>query len=132
MKKLSEKGRRALRAVFRVFGVTAISFIFQACYGMPPDTGDDVTIRGSVKSKTTNEPIGGIKVSVEDTAIERSTSNNGNFYVYLPRQATYTVIFEDIDGPENGGDFKPHSITVNTHEGESQINVEVELEEVDE
>jgi len=131
MKKYSEKGRRLLRTIFRALGVTAVSLIFQACYGPPPHEGDEVTIHGSVKSKTTSEPIRGIKVSIEDTAFEGKTSNNGNFYVYLPKQDAYTVTFEDIDGPENGGEFKPYSKTVDT-QGESPISIEVELEEVDE
>jgi len=40
MKKLKEKSRKLLRNVFMVLGVTAISLIFQACYGMPPDDWD--------------------------------------------------------------------------------------------
>jgi len=114
-------------------GVTAVSLIFQACYGPPPHAGDEVTIYGSVKSKTTNTPIRGIEVSIEDTTIKYLTNDNGEFYIYVPIQDSYTVKFEDIDGPENGGEFKPHSRTVNTNEGESYLNTQViELEEVDE
>jgi len=133
MKKFSEKVRRVLRTIFRGLGVTAVSFIFQACYGMPPQAGDEVTIHGSVKSKTTSEPIQGIKISIEDMTLEGKTSNNGNFYIYLPRQDAYTINFQDIDGPENGGEFKPYSKTVDTQgEAPISIEVEVELEEVDE
>ena len=62
MKKLSEKGRKALRMIYRGLGVTAVSLIFQACYGMPYDMGDDVTIYGSVRAKETSKPIKGIRV----------------------------------------------------------------------
>ena len=124
MKKLSEKGRKALRAIYRVLGVTAVSLIFQACYGMPPDMGDDVVIHGSVKSKT-DVPIPGIKVSVEDTTFYDLTDNDGYFNIYMPRQDYYTVNFEDIDGPENGV-FKPRSMTVTTYQGESSLSVELE------
>jgi len=33
----SEKSRKWLRNFYRVLGVTAISLVFQACYGMPMD-----------------------------------------------------------------------------------------------
>jgi len=132
MKKLSEKGRKALRMIFRGLGVTAVSLIFQACYGPPPDMGNDVVIHGSVKSKTTNAPIQGINVSIEGTDIQYPTSSSGYFSIYLPRQNTYTVNFEDVDGSGNGGLFKSHSKTVDTYPGESDLNVQVvELEEVD-
>jgi len=129
MKKFSEKGRRVLRTIFRGLGVTAVSFIFQACYGPPME---DVTVYGSVKSKTTNDPIEGIRVSVEEPNFQYLTRSDGNFSVLLPRQDTYTFTFEDPDGPENGGDFKQRSITVGTHDGESHVNIQVELEEVEE
>jgi len=132
MRKLSEKGRKILRAVFRVLGVTAVSLVFQACYGPPPVRRADVTIHGSAKSKTTNAPIMGINVSIENTSIRHLTSNDGNFYLYLPRPDIYTVIFEDIDGPANGGKFKPHSIEVDMYENQSPLKLQVELEEVDE
>jgi len=37
MKKFSEKSRKFLRNIYRILGVTAISLVFQACYGMPMD-----------------------------------------------------------------------------------------------
>jgi len=117
--------------IYRALGVTAISLLFQACYGPPIDVGSDVTISGTVKSKETGDPITGIQVSIRDTDIQLKTSNNGNFYIYVPRQYSYTVDFEDIDGPDKGGEFKPHTITVSTYEGESEFNIPVELEEVD-
>ena len=130
MKKLSEKGRRVLRRIYSGLGAAAVSFLLPACpeYGMPPDMGDDVTIHGSVKSQKTNAPIPGIKVSVEDTSFEYQTSSEGSFYIYVPRQDYYTLKFEDVDGPENGGLFKAHEITLYA----SESSLSVLLEEDDE
>jgi hypothetical protein len=128
MKKLSEKSRRVLRAIYRTFGVTAVSFIFQACYGIPLDRGDDVAIRGSVKSKKTDKPISGIMVSIdENTVFSDLTDSDGYFIIFLPRKDYYTVKFEDIDGMDNDGLFKQHITTV---QGESPL--QVYLEEDDE
>ena len=127
MKKLSEKSRRLLRRIYSVLGAVAIPFLFPACmYGMPSDRGDDVTIRGAVQSKKTGNPIRGIHVSIVGMTSADTTSSGGYFYVYVPRQDYYTVKFEDIDGPKNGGLFKPQEITV--YGGESGLGV-VELEE---
>jgi hypothetical protein len=41
MKKLSEKSRKILRKVYMLFGATAISMLFAACYGMPMDCWED-------------------------------------------------------------------------------------------
>ena len=128
IKKLSEKSRRALRAIYRVFGVTAVSFIFQACYGIPLDQGDDVTIRGSVKSKKTGKPVPGIMVSIdENTVFSDLTNSEGYFNIFLPRQDYYTVKFEDIDGMDNDGLFKQYITTV-----EDESSLQVYLEEDDE
>ena len=40
MQKFSEKFRRGLRKIFLVIGVSAVSLIFQACYGPPIDNFD--------------------------------------------------------------------------------------------
>ena len=41
MKKLSEKSRKILRKIYMIFGATAITMLFAACYGMPMDCMDD-------------------------------------------------------------------------------------------
>ena len=128
--KLPQNIRKALRTVFRGLGVTAVSFIFQSCYGMPPDWGDDVTIRGTVKSEKTRAGIHGIVVSIEGTTFYEQTDFDGFFSIYMPRQDYYTVKFEDIDGPENGGSFKQQTKKITTLEGESSLSVY--LEEADE
>jgi len=133
MIKLSEKTRRVLRAVYRGLGVTAVSFIFQACYGPPPDGGYDIPVRGMVKSKKTDAPISGIKVSADYSSYHKLTDTDGEFYILVPRapiQDHYTVKikFEDVDGQENGGLFKKKEITLS----ENNPYLDVELEEDEE
>jgi len=41
MQRFSEKCRRGLRNFFLFLGVSAISLVFQACYGMPLDDWDE-------------------------------------------------------------------------------------------
>ncbi|MCL2443463.1 MAG: hypothetical protein FWD13_08380 [Treponema sp.] len=47
MKKISEKSRKFLRTIYRILGVTAISLVFQACYGMPMDWDWDNNYTGN-------------------------------------------------------------------------------------
>jgi hypothetical protein len=134
MIRLSEKSRRVLRAIYRGLGVTAVSFVFQACYGMPLDEGDEVLIYGSVQSQKDNTPIPGIKVSVADSDYYDFTDSNGDFSLFLLMQDRYTVTFEDVDGPQNGGLFKPHTeniprIKFGTNSAKLNVDLEEDTEE---
>ena len=40
MKKIELKSRHLLRNMFKCLSFTAMAFVFQACYGMPPDEVD--------------------------------------------------------------------------------------------
>jgi len=124
MIKLSEKSRRVLRRIYQGLGAATVSLLFQACYGTPQD---DVTIRGTVSSKD-NDPIQGIKVSVEHFSSEL-TNENGNFNIYVYGQTSYELQFEDIDGPLNGS-YKPLKKTINLSDADSPVNVQ--LDEADE
>jgi len=41
MKKAVEKGRKIFRKICIFFGAAAITMMFAACYGMPPDCDED-------------------------------------------------------------------------------------------
>ena len=41
MKRVSQKGRKLFRNVLLTLGAGAVSLIFAACYGMPPDYDED-------------------------------------------------------------------------------------------
>ena len=106
MMKISEESRRLLRKIFLgLAGSAALGF--QGCvlgmmgvYGPPPayisEDELQIEILGKVLSKTTNEPISGIKVSINDRSA--FTRKDGTFNIELPLQDFYTFNFEDGDG----------------------------------
>ena len=122
--------------MFRCISFTAMAFIFQACYGIDRDYMYDVKFTGTVKSKTTNLPIKGIKITVSDKEyIFGFTDKDGkfDFYAHIPNMPNYSdnlkITFSDIDGPENGS-FTDKTITVDsTSKDEIVINVELEEKE---
>ena len=135
MKKIETKLRKSLRKIFNGVSLTAVAFIFQACYGPGPDCFHDVKFTGTVTSKTTNLPIQGIKVTVNDQShIMGITDENGkfDFYAFIqncPGEYSAIVSFLDIDGVENGC-FADMNITFNpAHKDEVIINVEMEEKE---
>ena len=142
MIRLSEKSRRVLRAVYRGLGVTAISLVFQACYGplpdnrvmygMPPDYREEIVIHGQIKSKKTGGPVRGISIYIKDVTIDYtySTYNEGKFSFYLPKRDNYTIIFTDVDGDENGS-FKQLTINLTREDAAALNDWTIELEEVD-
>ncbi|MEI6047895.1 MAG: hypothetical protein WCS03_03270 [Bacteroidota bacterium] len=82
--------------------LTSALFIFQACYGTPQDIGLDIFIEGKVKSKTTGNPIQGIKVSVADKIQYEYTNTEGKFSFYTETDDSYKIKFEDTDLSQNG------------------------------
>ena len=138
MKKIELKTRRLLRKIFGGISLTAMAFIFQACYGPGPDRYYDVKLTGTVKSKTTNLPINGIKISVNEGYNYGFTDENGNFNFYagVPDWnyerdgVNYTpdkvnIHFLDIDGTKNGH-FADTTIIINrVRQNEVIINVEL-------
>ena len=94
MKKFSDKARRILRMIYRGLGATAVSLLFQACYGTPLDM--EITLHGEVRSRPpADNPIPGIQVSVENFSSQDLTNEQGKFYVHVPRQESYKLTFED-------------------------------------
>lgn len=81
---------------------TSAMFVFQACYGTPQDFGLDVLIEGQVKSNVSNEPIKGIKVSVDGNIQYELTDDNGKFSFYTEAGSNLKIKFEDIDANQNG------------------------------
>jgi putative lipoprotein (rSAM/lipoprotein system) len=102
MKMTKETGRKILRKIYTGLGLTTVALVFQACYGTPQTMGLDVLIRGVVKSKTTNKPIEGIKVSVKDMYQYELTDSAGKFQFYVPQEEICIIQLDDIDGAENG------------------------------
>jgi len=154
--KLSEKSRRILRKIYCGLGVTAVSFVFHACddptgqskgnwgaygpapaYGPGPDyVREEVLIRGKVISKKTGEPVRGISVFINN--INRDypylTGFLGEFFIYVPKLDNYNIVFTDIDGDENGGNFKQYILNLTIEEAEAlkETPLIIELEEMSE
>ena len=150
MIKLSEKGRKILRAIYRGVGTAAVSLAFGACnwlmmpmmygmpveYGMPPYYEEDYLIQGIIKSKKTGEPIYGISVWINEVSNYSPliSYSEGSFYAYapMPIKDNYTIIFTDIDGERNGS-YKQLTINLTKEEVEalSESPLIVELEEIE-
>jgi len=136
--KLSEKGRRLLRMIYRGLGITAL---VSACgwpedrmpapeYGIPPapmyGPPPPFTIQGTVLSEGTEAPIPGIKVSVKNQSV--LTDKNGIFIIPVPWSDEYTFTFEDIDGAQNGF-FKQKSETLTQTDINNTITIFLQEEE---
>ena len=115
MKMIELKTRKMLRKIFGGISLTAMAFVFQACYGMPNDYSDYVRFIGTVKSNTTLLPIEGIKVIVNNDGYNFGITNEDgkfDFYSTVPNQTfsknrknaseEISVQFSDIDGAQNG------------------------------
>jgi hypothetical protein len=102
MNKIKGKGRKILRKIYAGIGLSAVAFVFQACYGSPQSMGNDAYIQGFVKSKTTNDPIRGIKVSVKDMYQYETTDSAGKFQLYVGGVDFCILQLDDIDSIENG------------------------------
>ena len=143
MKKLEIKSRKVLRKIFGGISFTAMAFVFQACYGTPLDNYYDVKFTGTVRSKTTQLPIKGIKVTVNQDGYNYGITNEDgqfDFYAAVSDERNYKdgvsdspnnirVDFVDIDGIENGhfADTALFLNSLNKHE----VIVDVDLREIE-
>ena len=142
MKKIELKSRKILRKIFGCISLTAVAFVFQACYGTRPDGGYDIRVTGTVESKNTNQPIEGIKVAVSNEYQYGFTDENGKFdfyafiseFDYPGRDTAYSpskikVHFLDIDSTENGS-FRDTTIIIDpAYKDEVVINMQLEKKE---
>jgi hypothetical protein len=94
--------RKWMRRIIGGLSFGSALFVFQACYGTPMDMGMDELIEGQVKSKTSELPIKGIKVSVVDNTQYVLTDGNGRFGFYALMTENMKIRFEDIDSTQNG------------------------------
>ena len=128
MKKIKLKSRKLLRTIFCIISLATVAFICQDCDIRIPGADVECTIRltGTVQSKTTNLPIKGIRIAINNNQY-KVTDENGNFdfYVFVSRLGggnspydnfykvdSIKVDFLDIDGSENGN-FSDTTIIVN-------------------
>ena len=136
MKKIELRSRKFLRKIFNGVSLTAVAFIFQACYGPGPDMSYDVKLTGTVTSKTTNLPIKGIKVATDDGHSFVLSDDDGKFDFYVSvrewdhetnsKIETLNVHFKDIDGEANGHFADQTRVVEPAYKNEVNINVELE------
>ena len=132
------------RNIMKASTLTAVMFVFQACYGMPPDDyREDILISGKVISESSQQPIQGIKVSVKGFSAYTVTNENGEFKFYsermygsgadIPRDSVLlsdvyryrSLQFQDIDAAENGS-YADTSLYINVwHQHEIKVNIEL-------
>jgi len=139
MKKIELKLRKTLRFLFGCFSFTAIAFIFQACYGPGPDYSYSIKLTGRVTSKSTNTPIQGIKVRVDQDVAYGITDKNGNFSFYAniqddrhyndenekPEQGLTIIHFCDIDNTANGSFADTAIIVKPAYKDELRVNIKL-------
>ena len=136
MKSVELKTRKFIRRMFNCFSLTAVAFVFQACYGVGYDSQFDVKLTGTVTSSVTNEPIKGIRVSVADGLNYGFSDENGNFtfyasiYGYCSCPDGINIRFADIDGVANGH-FADRTINV-AIACKDEVKVNVALNEITE
>jgi hypothetical protein len=121
-KKLTDKRRKILRWIYGTLSFTTALFVFQACYGSLQDFGNDAAIHGYVKSKTSNQRVPGIKVTVNNEPQYEVTDSTGFYMIYVPVSGDYTVRFEDIDGVNNGS-YLPKDTLFHFLNEEQRLNV---------
>jgi putative lipoprotein (rSAM/lipoprotein system) len=92
-------------------------------YGPPPQ--QRISISGTVKYN--ENPVPGFWVSVlweNSSGPDTRTDINGSFELSVnKRGSSYTLSFQDVDGPQNG-EFK--SQTVQWHYGDDPLNIVLE------
>jgi len=94
--------RNWIRNMIGGLSFTTILFVFQACYGTPRDIGNDILVQGMVKSKTTGQPIQGIKVAPVHGTQFQLTDYQGKFSFYIFSDGDLMLRFEDADSTQNG------------------------------
>ncbi len=92
----------------------SFTIVFAACYGAPVSLENPKTINAK---NSNNEAIEGLKVQIfenRNPIDELTTDEDGSVEFNLSQRTNYhySVVIEDKDGEENGGDFAPQEIDI--------------------
>lgn len=93
-----------IRRIIGGLSFTTALFVFQACYGTPQATGSDVLVHGKVTSQNTNQPISGIKVSIDGEDQWCTTNQDGSYFLYTEKKPAINIRFEDENEVHNSKD----------------------------
>jgi hypothetical protein len=126
MIKIKKMKTNLIRKIIGGLSLTSALFVFQACYGTDRDFGFDLLLEGQVKSKTSELPIKGIKVTPSDYMQYQLTNDDGRFSFYTRMSDNMKILFEDIDSTQNGT-YKNRD-TVLTNFGE-KVFLDIKMEE---
>lgn len=118
--------RKLFRTIFGVFSLSGIMFAFQACYGTPPDFGQDVLIKGKVTSAVNKAAVSGIKVLINQSGQYTQSAADGTFSIYCERMPEYNLTFSDTDGAQNG-QHQMCDTTVQLADQAENLTVNIEL-----
>lgn len=123
--------RNLLQKVLGLFSLTALVFVFEACYGTPQDFGEDVEISGTVKSAKTGQTLQGIEVTLKNNDYFVITENDGKFSFFASPGQDYHMSFVDSKATKqvlylskdtvlkyNNNDFLNLEIKLNEKQGE--------------
>ena len=112
MKKIELQYRKWLRAIFGCISLTAVAFIFEACYGVYEEhLPKNVEIRGKV-TDTSDTPLRNIKVSIAGEQLADTTDSNGMYHINAVGQNQYDMRFESIE-PDSVNLFLPKDTVIN-------------------
>ena len=114
--------RYLITRILGLFSLSAVAFVFQACYGTLQDFEDDVLIHGQVTALDTGDPIKGIYIELDKYSSVTTTDENGMFQIYAGLDTSYVLLFSDIDSLQNGL-FWPRETTVFNRNNSNELTV---------
>jgi len=103
-------------------------------YGPGPDRpSEDIYISGRIIDKDTKKSVTGIGIwvkGVTSTYVDM-VSGNGNFTLCLPKQQSFTILFTDLNGVENGL-YKTYTKELSWEEAQTYAETQliIEMEEI--
>lgn len=116
-----------IQKIIGLFSLTALVFVFEACYGTPQDFGEDVEISGMVKSAKTGEAVQGIKVELKNQDYFLVTGQDGSFSFFTSPGQDYYLSFTD-DDQNSSGSYTGKDTIVKNKDGDL-LNLEILLNE---
>lgn len=86
----------------------------------------EIRYSGQVKSKTSGQPLTGIKVSLKDMQQADYTDEAGEFLFFSELVDQATLLIEDVDADENGSYASKDTLLLHPEE---EVFLEIELED---
>ena len=129
MKKLTNIKRKIIRYFCTGICLSAVAFVFQACYGHPHDDylDADVVIKGRVTGDSADTPLPNVAVSIKGRRLADTTDANGLFSIYVLRQDMYNMRFESIEA-DSIGSFLPKDTIIYDDNVRNEIFLNIRLD----